>query len=113
MPMLVLNPGEEVVAVESGGMPLGIRMEAAEGYVEKTFPFEPEGVLLLYSDGVTEARNPGGELYGISRLMDYFKRHANLGPRPLVEGVLKEVEAFSGPGSRTDDISLVAVKRKR
>ncbi|MHC5080256.1 MAG: SpoIIE family protein phosphatase [Planctomycetota bacterium] len=110
--LLVLNPGEEVRIMPSGGLPLGIRSEAVEKYEENGISLVPNGVLLLYTDGVTEARGPGGEMFGMDRLKEAFRRNAKRQPKEIVEGVLREVRNFAGLGPRADDITLVAVKRR-
>jgi serine phosphatase RsbU (regulator of sigma subunit) len=66
--------------------------------------------LVLYTDGLVEARN-GKEEYGMERLK---WKVVELGVRPaaeIVQGIISSVMAFTGGGARKDDVTLVVVKR--
>jgi sigma-B regulation protein RsbU (phosphoserine phosphatase) len=111
--LLVLRPGTtEVEAIPSGGLILGIRAQAGEGYREQELPFEPGTTVLLYSDGVTEAKNPDGEMFGLDRLKEVTARHGSRPAEELVGALLEEVRTFAGKGPQHDDITLVALRRK-
>lgn len=72
---------------------------------------EPGDTLVLYTDGLVEARN-GKEEYGMKRLRE---KVAELGARPAVEiaqGIIDSVTTFTGGGVQRDDVTLVVVKRK-
>jgi sigma-B regulation protein RsbU (phosphoserine phosphatase) len=89
-------------------LPLGVR--EGEIYNQITVAFEPEDLLLFFSDGITEARNPVGEFFGVERLVEFVRSHAELEPAMLVEAVRKEVFEFSGSGRLADDLTSVAVR---
>ena len=89
-------------------LPLGVR--EGEIYNQITVAFEPEDLLLFFSDGITEARNPVGEFFGVERLVEFVRSHAELEPAVLVEAVRKEVFEFSGSGRLADDLTSVAVR---
>jgi serine phosphatase RsbU (regulator of sigma subunit) len=65
----------------------------------------PGDTLVLYTDGITEARSAEGEEFGESRLLDTLRRHCHLPVKPLLEAVVKAVEQFSG-GEQLDDIHV-------
>jgi len=92
-----------------GGIVLGPNPDALyeRGYVQ----LEPGSVLLLYTDGITEAENPAGEAFGVDRLAQIVHR-GPAGARALVESVFSEVRAFSAVESPRDDQTVVAVVRK-
>jgi serine phosphatase RsbU (regulator of sigma subunit) len=69
----------------------------------------PGDTLVLYTDGITEARSAEGEEFGESRLLDTLRRHCHLPVKPLLEAVVKAVEQFSG-GEQLDDITLVIAR---
>ena len=89
-------------------LPLGVR--EGEIYDQISVPFEPGDLLLFYSDGITEARNPAGELFGVERLEEYVRVNGELDPDALVEGIRKAVFAFSGADRLTDDLTSVAIR---
>jgi PAS domain S-box-containing protein len=88
-------------------LPLGVR--EGEIYDQISVPFEAGDLLLFYSDGITEARNLTGELFGAKRLEEYVQINGDLSPGALVEGIRKEVSTFSGSSRLTDDLTTVAV----
>ncbi len=86
-------------------------------YRDLEIDLEPGDLVLGYSDGVTEARSPDGELFGDRRLQQIVAASGNPG-RPgsagrLVENVLAAVDGWSGGGIQSDDLTLVAVGRNR
>lgn len=89
-------------------LPLGIR--EGEIYDQISVPFEPEDVLLFYSDGVTEARNSAGELFGTDRLAECVRVNSALEPEALLEAVRKAVFAFSESERLSDDLTCLALR---
>ena len=75
-------------------LPLGVR--EGEIYNQVSVAFEPGDLLLFFSDGITEARNPAGDLFGVERLVEYVRSHGDLEPAVLVEAIRKAVFEFSG-----------------
>jgi len=69
----------------------------------------PGDVLLLYSDGVTEAEREPDELFGTERLEVLLRQHAALPAAALAQAVVDAVDGFSG-GIRNDDLTLIVVK---
>jgi sigma-B regulation protein RsbU (phosphoserine phosphatase) len=66
-------------------------------------------LLLLYSDGLTEAQNPAGEFFGEERLHRLHTR-ADGEPQAVVASVLQALEAFTAGADPYDDITVVAAK---
>ena len=99
----------DVEQLSSGGLPLGI-MPMAE-YEVGEMMLNSGDVLIIYSDGVSEANNLAEEEFGLDRLTEVLK--ANLqrtasGIRDKVESALSE---FTGTAPANDDITLVIVKK--
>lgn len=88
-------------------LPLGIRQ--GEIYGQRSISLEPGDLLVLYSDGVTEARSSSGEFFGTERLIACVREHAALRPRDFVEAVRDAVVGFSGP-ILADDLTCVVAK---
>jgi len=88
------------------GSPIGIDIGLNIG--DGTVLFAPEDVLLLYTDGVTEAMAADGTLFGIVRLREVLRRVAARSPTVIEETIIAAVQAFA-PEQR-DDITLVVLK---
>ncbi len=87
------------------GLPLGI----AEGsYDEHEMMLPPGSGVILYSDGITEARNLSGEEYGLERLLAHLRR------KHVCNGycVLEEVRQFTGSATLADDASFIVLRAK-
>jgi sigma-B regulation protein RsbU (phosphoserine phosphatase) len=70
-------------------------------------------VMLLYTDGIVEASNERGEMYGEQRLIQMLKAHRKRTPRELCQLILEEVQIFSKMAEYSDDKTLVAIRRSR
>jgi sigma-B regulation protein RsbU (phosphoserine phosphatase) len=102
-PLLLRNGKVHEVAV--AGPPMG--MVAAPVYREVACAMEPGDVLVLYTDGVTEAYGPDNEFYGQERLTESLRAHARKPLASLLRSVAGDVQAFSG-GPLEDDVTLAA-----
>lgn len=91
-------------------LPLGIN--AQEIFAQFEVQIMPGDLLVFYSDGVTEARNRNGELFGVERLIDLVETHADVDPEELTKRLRAAVETFSGSDTFADDLTCVAVKLK-
>jgi PAS domain S-box-containing protein len=103
-PPLILSKGR-VSQLTSGSVPLGVFADARYRDVEVGIPKQAR--LLLYTDGLTEARRDD-EFFGESRLAEALVRGRATPIEELPSVLLKEVLAFSGSGLR-DDVALLAV----
>jgi len=106
----LLQAGGRLRQLETrGGPPLG----AVEHF---RFPVDRDrcergAVLLLYTDGVTEAQNPGGSLYSAERLTALLGALPATGARALVDAAFDDVRHFAGDAEPADDITLLAIRR--
>ena len=96
---------------EAGGV-TGIALGAKDGveYEDRTIMFSPGDIAIFYTDGVTEAMNVKGELYGLSRLTDIVSEYHELSPEKLVDKVLNDISNFSSGCEPNDDITLIVLK---
>lgn len=92
-----------------GGLPLGISAQSTYGECFETL--EPGDLLLLYTDGIVEARNAQQELFGVERLDDTLA-HADGSAQGAVAAVLAALNAFTGAGPLLDDRTLLAAAAK-
>jgi serine phosphatase RsbU (regulator of sigma subunit) len=93
---------------KESGMPLGIVPEQQFQEVSRTLA--PGDALVLYTDGITEAMDARNELYGRRRLSRYLT-HDVADAEGLVDGLIADVNEFSGDQPQRDDICVVAVRR--
>src|SRR5207302_10021033 len=72
---------------------------------EEVVPLHPNACALLYTDGLTEARNPGGELFGLDRLHSWLRQHGeqNRTAVELTEQIQSELKRFQANVSPADD----------
>jgi sigma-B regulation protein RsbU (phosphoserine phosphatase) len=71
---------------------------------------DPGDILLIGTDGIWEAEDPSGELYGKDRLYEMIRSHANNSAGQIVDAVIEAVEAFSYPAPPLDDITLIVIR---
>jgi len=90
------------------GLPLGI---IDRPYEELSLSLEPGDTWLLVTDGITEARNPGGEFYGQDRLRDIVRK-APPGPSAIGQALLADVKQFAAGRPQSDDMTIVGFSRK-
>jgi serine phosphatase RsbU (regulator of sigma subunit)/anti-sigma regulatory factor (Ser/Thr protein kinase)/PAS domain-containing protein len=89
-------------------LPLGVREE--EIYDQVSVPIRAGDMLVFFSDGITEARNPAGELFGINRLLDRVSSLGNATPSALIETIRAAVADFCICDHLSDDLTVVAVR---
>jgi phosphoserine phosphatase RsbU/P len=94
--------------VHGDNLPLGVR--EGEIYEQISVPFAPGDLFFFYSDGITEARNPAGELFGEQRLEEFVVSHGQMEPAPLVDAVRQSVADFTGSARLTDDLTGLAIR---
>lgn len=89
----------------------GIMVGAVDDYEyeEKQVELSPGSLILCYTDGITEARTPAGEFFGLERIMQAMVQHAEGHPSKLVNGLYNRVRKFTRENI-TDDFSLLAVR---
>jgi sigma-B regulation protein RsbU (phosphoserine phosphatase) len=108
-PPLLVRASGGFEELKGGGMILGILPMAK--YQESRAAFEPGDILVMFSDGVTEAANPRGEEFGEQRLAELV---ASLHGRPsaeIVEAVHAAVAAYTEGAPAADDITVVVARR--
>ena len=100
------------------GMVLGLRIEAAEELFpqlleEVRIDLAPGDVIVLYTDGITEAMNTDSDLFGEGRLRRLVEEHGHLDSGELRERIMREVESFVGAANQHDDMTMILVKVER
>lgn len=109
-PPLIVHSAGTVEQLASGGLPLGIKPDA--DYREGRTQLQPGDVLVVYSDGVTEAQSPTGEEFGATRLYEVVSRNIEASAAGIRDRIESSLTKFSQGTSAADDITLVIVKRQ-
>jgi len=102
------NKEKNVRSLDKGGLPVG--MFEDEKYENEQIQLHTGDVLVIYTDGVTEARNDSGELYNEERLLKVFSENAKKSVDGLLEKILNSVKNYQGNMQQKDDITLVVLK---
>ncbi|HZI89862.1 MAG TPA: SpoIIE family protein phosphatase, partial [Candidatus Polarisedimenticolia bacterium] len=98
------------------GIPVGINVPD-EQLFRKTISVEKltlrqDDMLVIYTDGITEAMNEEREQFGEARLLTAIKRHGHGTAQEFVDALTQEIREFTGGAEQNDDITLVAIKEK-
>jgi serine phosphatase RsbU (regulator of sigma subunit) len=108
-PPIVIRASGEAELLEGGGPVLGILPIAPYG--EQQAQLERGDMLVLYSDGVTEANNLAYDQFDEERFIEVLKRHRGESAAAVVEAVTKSLAEFAAGAPQADDITLVVAKR--
>ena len=108
LPILINKKG--ISGIDSTGMPLGLFCTLK--YNIKQLHMEPGDILLLYSDGLSEARN-GEEEFGVERINKLAELSMQLSAEELINLLIKNLNSFVGDSQQHDDLTIMAIKRVR
>jgi serine phosphatase RsbU (regulator of sigma subunit) len=108
-PALLFRPGEDHCRIlDADGLLTGV----LEGmtYPPEELQLEEGDAILLYTDGLVEAANGAGEMFGISRLAEIFRRSADRTAREILDRLFRAIYRFAGDRARADDMTTVVLK---
>jgi sigma-B regulation protein RsbU (phosphoserine phosphatase) len=108
-PPYVFSRRGQLRALKGGGGPMLGLFQGIQ-YSSETTRIEPGDGVLVFTDGVTEARNRKGEFYEDSRLERYLVGHASRPVDELVRDLIAEVERFEAGAPHVDDITVLALR---
>jgi sigma-B regulation protein RsbU (phosphoserine phosphatase) len=109
-PPLIVHAAGTTENLAAGGLPLGIRPDA--DYREGHTQLQPSDVLVIYSDGVSEAVSPQGEEFGTQRLYDVVSRNLEASAAGIRDRIEAALTKWAQGTPAADDITLVIVKRQ-
>ena len=107
-PPVLLDVNGDAHFEERGGVPLGMFRDSR--YYEYYATIDPGQMLVLYTDGVTEATNPAGEEYGRDRLVDAARRARDLPAREMIDFIHRDLMQWTDGLGATDDVTFFIVK---
>ena len=116
---LACNAGHENPGIRQGGgsfelavykhnLFLGVSKKAE--YTDRPFEMKTGDSLFVYTDGVPEAHDPNGQMFGSQRLGEALNIDPDAGPEKLIENVRSTVREFAGKAEQYDDITMLAFK---
>jgi sigma-B regulation protein RsbU (phosphoserine phosphatase) len=113
-PLLFRAKDKSISKINPPGMALGIDNGVVFNRVtgDFTLTLEPEDVLILYTDGVTEALDADGEEFGLKNLIDSVQASASEGAASIITRLTDDLRAFIGPQPQNDDITLIAIRKR-
>ena len=106
-PLVVSKRG--VSSLDSTGFPVGLVESSPYDVLKLTLMVEE--TLFLYSDGLTEARDPADQLYGVDRLTRVLSENRAVSPAALAAACLKDLAAFQNGVPKADDLTIMVVRR--
>ena len=106
-PPLLVRDGS-VSPLPAKAVPLGLSEHLILD--SERFHLEPQDLLFLYTDGISEASNHTGEEYGSARVESSLEGLRGLPARSVVESVLEEVHSFQAGAPQNDDVTTMAIR---
>ena len=94
--------------LDAEGLILGVKKEVF--FEEKRIQLQSGDLVLLYTDGITEAENDAGELFGSARLCDILRAMHAFRPGEIIDAVRLKVAQFTGSNTMVDDVTMVVMK---
>ncbi|HNT35523.1 MAG TPA: SpoIIE family protein phosphatase [bacterium] len=107
-PVLFHGDGRSPEMLRLACLPLGVK--PAEHYQETTITLAPEDVLLIHSDGLSEARNQQDEEFGVERIQRTVQSHLNQDAWDIVQVLHKAVERYVGDLAQHDDVTSIILR---
>lgn len=104
---MVYDSGDWVELARTG-LPLGV--SRTQGYVEQSRRLDQGQIILVGTDGVWEAQDPDGRMFGKPRFQELVRTHRELPAGEMLHAVIEAVSAFCGTAPRNDDVTLVILK---
>jgi serine phosphatase RsbU (regulator of sigma subunit) len=94
------------------GFPVGLEADITEFVAQTQVQLHPQDVVVLYTDGITEAENLAGEQYGIDRLCEVVRVNRQHSAQQIKQAVVDDVRSHIGQQKVYDDITLLILKQK-
>ncbi len=116
-PMILYRPStRKTYYLNPKGFPIGIQLSEKDLFRKSiesdTIQLAEDDILLLYTDGITEAMNSRRDLFGEERLLKVIREYGHLRVKPFIEKMTMELTSFTEGQPQYDDITLVAIKEK-
>jgi sigma-B regulation protein RsbU (phosphoserine phosphatase) len=107
-PIVLRKATGEIEELELTGVAVGALEDAP--YEQQEITLFPGDVIVLYTDGITEAVNDKEEMFDVPRLHEVIRKNGDSSAQVIVDEIIRSVFAFSGSQPQFDDITLMVVK---
>jgi len=105
----LFSGGDALHRLKSGGIMLGAFEDFS--FEEETVSLKPGDLLVISSDGISEAMNSDLEQFGEERLQAIIKNHRSASPKEIIDNIITAVKLHAGSHPQSDDMTLIVVKR--
>jgi serine phosphatase RsbU (regulator of sigma subunit) len=110
-PPIIVRPQMEscdLFYLRAQAVPIGVFVDTP--FTATKFQLAKDDILVAYTDGITEAANASGELWGLERLERLLRSCSRMTPNEIVERILADVSEFANGDLQRDDVTLVVMK---
>jgi len=116
-PMILFRQGtKKTYYLNPRGFPVGISLPDPELFKKSiesdTIQLAEDDILLIYTDGITEAMNNSRELFSEERLLDSIRKYGDLRAQEFIDKLKDEIHSFTEGYEQSDDITVVAIKER-
>lgn len=98
--------------IPSGGIAIGVDPFIDEIIEENQIHLDVDDAIVLYTDGVTEAKSKNGELFGLDNIVETIEKHGDKFANEILEEIYKKVADFTIGEKQSDDITIIVLKRR-
>jgi sigma-B regulation protein RsbU (phosphoserine phosphatase) len=112
--VLVMRDGIDVERIDTIdlGLPIGLEKDISKFVATRNIPFASGDVVVLHTDGVTEAEGARGELFGMDRLCESARQRYGASAEDMKTGIVEDLMAHIGTRKIHDDITLVVMRHR-
>lgn len=111
--LIIRSTGEtERIDTMDLGFPVGLEADISAFVATLDLSFGPDDILILHTDGITEAENAAGNMFGLDRLSDSAHSNRHKSAKGIAEAVIDDVKMHIGEYKVFDDITLVVLKHR-
>jgi phosphoserine phosphatase RsbU/P len=110
-PPIIVRPKREsceLFHLRAEAVPIGMFLDTQ--FAATKFQLDKDDILVAYTDGITEAANASGELWGLERLERLLRSCSRMAPNEILERILAGVSEFENGERQHDDVTLVVIK---
>jgi sigma-B regulation protein RsbU (phosphoserine phosphatase) len=112
--MIVVRSQGEIERIDTIdlGFPVGLEADIADFISQTQIKLNSGDVVVLYTDGITEAEDANGRFYGVERLCEIVQHHRQQSPSAIREAIIKDIRQHIGQQKLYDDITFLVFKQR-